>query len=175
MGKCSGKTVGNLSCLRYLEPGLVALVLLVGIHAVPSFFSTPNKAKEASAKSVLKWMNQEQQRYYAQHGVFLEASRHLKVYQQISGDDKPLYHYFTRRIGGRVYSYAEPIKEYEFGRFFIFPWNRFVGLKRYMGVVLVSDRKTKTTQSGICYIPSLDARVTLTQRYGSLSCQLSSD
>lgn len=170
----SGKTVSKLPYLRYVERVLMGLVLLGGIHLVPIFLSTPNKATESSAKLVLERMIQEQQQFYAQNGIFLDASRNLEFYKSAPGSEKPLYRFFTHRMSDRVYSYAEPIQEYKFGQFFIFPWNRFVGLKPYVGVVAVTDRKTKVTRSGICYIRSLDDVITLTEVYGALSCRSSS-
>lgn len=169
-----GKTVGKLPSWRSVERVLVGLVLLCGIHLVPMFLSTPNKAKEAMAKSILQQMNQEQQQFYSQNGAFLEASRDLESFKAVYGDQKRLYRFFTRRMGDKVYSYAEPTQEYEFGQYFIFPWNRFVGLKRYVGIVRVTDRNTRATQAGICYIRSLDAEIVLTEAYGALSCRSAS-
>lgn len=168
------KPVRKLLGIHYVEWVLLAFALLGFIHVVPVFFSTPNKGKEQSAKSVLAQMNEEQQRFYAQNSTFLDVSRNLEFYESGFSYDKPLYRFFTRRMSDRVYSYAEPIQEYEFGQFFIFPWNRYVGLKRYVGVVVVTDRNTRATRSGICYIRSLDAEIELIEVHSALSCQSAS-
>ncbi len=160
----------KLGGLYWFEWVLLPLVGLGVIHVIPSFLSTPNKATESVQKQMLAKLNAEQQQSYAQRGTFLSQSRGVTRYQQELAMQTNPYNYTVRVLGDRVYTYAIPTPPYPHGEYFIFPWNRLVPLKSYVGVVVVSDRKTKTTQAEICGLRPLPHPVDKTASYGEPWC-----
>ncbi|MCD8486074.1 MAG: hypothetical protein LRZ84_04850 [Desertifilum sp.] len=158
----SQKTVSQQFQWRNFWGTVAGLTLVTLIHAVPSFLSLPNKAKQSAAKAELLEMNQEQQQAYVQQGTFLRGSNR---------PTRPnTYRFSTQHNGDAVYSKAIPIREYEFGEFFIFPWNRFVPLRSYVGVVIVTNAQKRETLSTICAIYSQNQQISLIQQSGKLNC-----
>lgn len=133
--------------------GIVAIGI---IHCIPIVLSLPNKAKQSSVKQVLKLINREQEQYFSKNNTFLDNSLNLASYQTNFNESR--YRYFTRKEQNTVYTYGVPIKEFEYGEFLIFPWNRYVGLNTYVGIVAVTDKKKKSTESSICDVHSVDGR-----------------
>ncbi len=165
------RSARKLLGIHYVEWVLVALVWIVLIHIVPSFLTTHYKAQESGLKVILKRLNEEQQQFYAQHGVFLDSSRNLTAAQpELQSPDRK-YRFFNRRFKDKVFNYAVPKQEYEYGQYFVFPWNRFVGQKSWVGSVFVTDRAKKKTQTGICPIHDLNDEIVLTAAYGQFTCR----
>ncbi|NES95691.1 MAG: hypothetical protein F6K32_10745 [Desertifilum sp. SIO1I2] len=158
----SQKTVGQQFRWRNFWGTVAGLTLVAFIHAVPSFLSLPNKAKQSAAKAELLEMNHEQQQAYVQQGTFLRGSNRQSSLNA--------YRFSTQHNGDAVYSKAIPIREYEFSEFFIFPWNRFVPLRSYIGVVIVTNAQKRETLSTICATHSQNQQISLIQQSGELTC-----
>lgn len=166
----SERSNSSRSVLRHVGLGILGSLILGIIHITPSFLSVPNKAKQTAAREILKSMNQEQQEYFAKNGSFLEQSQKLRTYEAAYSSLKPYYRHSTRIFKNRAYSYAIPIQEYEFGQFLIFPWNRYVGLKSYVGIVVVTDSKTNMTESTVCWLKAPDEIIVPNRQHGALTC-----
>ena len=134
----------------------LGIVVIGIIHFIPIILSLPIKAKQSSMKQVLNLINREQEQYFTKNNTFLDNSLNLASYQTNLNETR--YRYFTRKEQNTVYTYAVPIKEFEYGEFLIFPWNRYVGLNAYVGIVAVTDPKKKTTESSICDVHSVNGR-----------------
>lgn len=135
---------------------LLGVVVIGIIHCIPIILSLPNKAKQSSVKQVLKLINREQEQYFTKNNIFLNDSLNLASYQTNFNETR--YRYFTRKEQNTVYTYAVPIEEFEYGKYLIFPWNRYVGLNTYVGVVAVTDPKKKSTESSICDVHSMNGK-----------------
>ncbi len=133
--------------------GIVAIGI---IHCIPIILSLPNKARQSGTKQVLKLINREQEQYFSKNNTVLDNSLNLASYQ--TNFNETGYRYFTRKEQNIVNTYAEPIKEFEYGEFLIFPWNRYVGLNTFVGVVAVTDPKKKATESSICDVHSVNGK-----------------
>jgi type II secretory pathway pseudopilin PulG len=134
----------------------LGIVVIGIIHFIPIILSLPNKAKQSSMKQVLNLINREQEQYFTKTNTFLDNSLNLASYQ--TNFNETHYRYFTRKEQNTVYTYAVPIKEFEYGEFLIFPWNRYLRLNTYVGVVAVTDQKKKSTESSICGVRSVNGR-----------------
>lgn len=159
---------------------LILLLIWAGwiIHFLPGFLSISNKAKESLAVSVIKQMNQRQKEHYRKKGYFLQSfitSEILNTEQLVKSNK---FNYYVKSHSQSVYHYAIPIKDYEFGKFLIFPWNRYIPLKRYIGAVFVIDAKSKKTVEIICAVypqeaplkePILKNGVPVCQRYTDIN------
>ncbi|TYQ30830.1 type IV pilin-like G/H family protein [Pseudanabaena sp. UWO310] len=126
------------------------------IHCIPIILSLPNKARQSGTKQVLKLINREQEQYFSKNNTFLDNSLNLASYQTNFNETR--YRYLTRKEQNTVNTYAVPIKEFEYGEFLIFPWNRYVGLNTFVGVVAVTDSKKKTAESSICDVHSVNGK-----------------
>lgn len=126
------------------------------IHFIPVILSLPNKAKQSSMKQDLNLINREQEQYFTKNNSFLDNSLNLVSYQTNFNETR--YRYLTRKEQNTVYTYAVPIKEFEYGEFLIFPWNRYVGLNTFVGIVSVTDPKKKSIESSVCAVRSVNGR-----------------